>query len=849
MPTVYNGCGTWYYGKSNLLRRTGICGACKNQATLESYDTRLFVVILMVPIIPLRKLRIVDQCSRCRRHAIVSWASWQAARGRAQEAIEAYRRAPANAQLAEEAMRLTVTNRDIPAFESVAADVEKNLGSNIKSLSMLAGFYHMFGRLADVERLLGKAIQLEQTPDLYEAMAECLMAQGKAEEAEPYLQHIIDQAIPDRVNCLYQLAQRYQVKGNHERALEIYAHCEAINPLIAQDADFARLRDASNKSLGTNRPVLPTKLLNADKARANRRVAMKVGMAAAVIIAIVYGAICFYQGQNQTVWLVSGVGRPYSAKVNGKTYTLNPGTREKIDLPEGKVSVQSLDPADSSPAQTITISTPFLTRPFSNHTLVINPDQAAVIHRQIIHYVARGTDRPKNQNFYLGGQIFFDVPSIDYPFVEPPQTLQMDSNSTERQSLELVGGSASIAPPMMLQLISDHLDKAALAKVAWQRLQYEPQASGYIDLLAGTMPPAELAAKLRPRLAQRPIVIEWHRAYQNVMMATGQESRAADEYQKALAADPKNPALLYLASRVVHDPDQVTELLRQATQPPEPFVYALYSLCGLELANGQFDKAAEHGLQATEQSPDVNEIRVLAETALQAANRIPDLEKLLEADATAPYPMNLAAISERAYVHRITGRPADTDRDLSELEGKVRGLGADNQAAQRAVEEVRAACDYAAGQTDRFIRLNQSDESAENRLAANLTAGQLDMASFALSKQISVDGLLVTYIAAMHDRKKDVAAKALDLAVQAMEKADFEEQVFGKALEGKSDLPIERLLQYRLPPRTKVLVLTALGLKNPQWRGPCFELARKLNFDRRYPYIILEKALDSSNAG
>src|SRR6185437_3790819 len=117
---------------------------------------------------------------------------------------------------------------------------------------------------------------------------------------------------------------------------------------------------------------------------------------------------------------------------------------------------------------------------------------------------ARGTDRPKNQHFYLGGQIFFDVPSIDFPFEEPPQTLQMDSNSEERQSLELVGGSASVSPPMMLQLISDHLDKAALAKVAWQRLKYEPQASGYIDLLAGTMPPAELAAKLRPRLAHRP---------------------------------------------------------------------------------------------------------------------------------------------------------------------------------------------------------------------------------------------------------------------------------------------------------------------------------------------------------
>jgi len=326
------------------------------------------------------------------------------------------------------------------------------------------------------------------------------------------------------------------------------------------------------------------------------------------------------------------------------------------------------------------------------------------------------------------------------------------------------------------------------------------------------------------------------------MLAMGQDSQVAGEYQKMLSADPNDPVLLYLTSRVVHDPDQVTDLLQKAARPPKPFAYALYSLSGLELTNGQFDKAAEHGLQATELSPDVHEMRALAETALLAANRFTDLEKLLEADKTAPYPLCLAAFYQCAYIDRIAGRTADFERDLSDLQTRIRDLGGESRTAQRAADDVRAACDYAVGQTDRFIRPGQ-DDSPDERLAADLTAGKVDIVSSELTSQISLVDLLATYIVAMQAGKKEIADKALKMAIEAMGKSDYEYRVFAKALAGRSDLPIERLLQYRGEVKTKALVLTALGMKNPQWREPCFALARKLNFDRRYPYLILKKSL------
>ncbi len=38
MPTVYNGIGTWYYGKRRIHTGKGTCEFCGSLTTLESYD-------------------------------------------------------------------------------------------------------------------------------------------------------------------------------------------------------------------------------------------------------------------------------------------------------------------------------------------------------------------------------------------------------------------------------------------------------------------------------------------------------------------------------------------------------------------------------------------------------------------------------------------------------------------------------------------------------------------------------------------------------------------------------------------------------------------------------------------
>src|SRR5258705_10681452 len=77
MPTTYNGIGTHYYGKKNVTKRPGPCPHCGRAVELVSYDTRLWFVVVFIPLIPLGRKRIVDKCPSCTRHFAVDADKWE----------------------------------------------------------------------------------------------------------------------------------------------------------------------------------------------------------------------------------------------------------------------------------------------------------------------------------------------------------------------------------------------------------------------------------------------------------------------------------------------------------------------------------------------------------------------------------------------------------------------------------------------------------------------------------------------------------------------------------------------------------------------------------------------------
>lgn len=858
MPHVVNGCGTWYHGKKNVLTYEGVCTACKNRTVLTSYDTRLFVVVVFIPIIPLGRKRIIEQCGVCQRHGALPWVEWERAQARIQESIAAYRQIPTDPQRAKDAMSACLSVRSLPSLREVAPDIEAYLADDARSLQLLAGAFGIFGCLSDVQRTLELARAADDSDETREMLADCLIQQGKPEEAEPYAWHVIETGVPDRVDLIYALAQGFQIKGNHEKALEHFDHCEAINPGIANDATFIRLREASQKNLGTTKAVLPNKLVQGMKnAAARRRAAIMVG-AALLIALVVYLGIGIARGANRAVHLVNGLGRPYSVKVNGVPHTLPPGQPTVIRVAEGDLKIEMIDVGQGLGVQTASVRSPLLTRTFNGRVFVVNPDQTAVLERIRVFYHAPSKTGRDPEFRYLSGQLVHEIDGIDDVFSEPPQSMRIkEHGETSRDVLRLFAGPTGKGVNLALANVADQIGKESMIRLCKQHLTVDPDDTGYLNLLAVQTTPEDMVAFAKPFLARRPINVEWHRVYQTTMDQAGQSAAVEEEYAQMLAKDPGNRDLMYLAGRAAFDPDLSDSLMEQATRGNPSMPFAHYTLSGRYLACGRFDLALRHAELAAKTMPDktIGSMR-LAATRLAAGEFDALIAQHLK-EESAPLPMNILAFMGEATAHANHGRADLASKTVGRL-AKALGEAPPDQ-IESMTRRLRATLDYMDGRPDDFIATQSKAEDPESRFAAQLTAGRFAEATKELDSvrdvrtptrsmtpTVARDRLLL-YILAMRDRREADTRAQLAAAVKALQAGSRANRAMAAALSGKPELPLEKLLRFYDEPKDKAVFLVALGLAQPDTRDRAFELAGKLNFDRQYPHLLLNDVLKSSS--
>src|ERR1043166_5397342 len=99
VPYTLNGIGTRYVGAKNRSATVGDCESCKKSATLSSYDTREWFCFAYIPLIPLTKYRILNDCSRRGRHRRLKSAAFQESVNQKLAPLrEAIRRSPRDPQ-------------------------------------------------------------------------------------------------------------------------------------------------------------------------------------------------------------------------------------------------------------------------------------------------------------------------------------------------------------------------------------------------------------------------------------------------------------------------------------------------------------------------------------------------------------------------------------------------------------------------------------------------------------------------------------------------------------------------------------------------------------------------------
>src|SRR5258708_3215059 len=217
--------GPHYYGEKNVSRRRGVCPHCNREVDLKSYDTRLWFVVVFVPVIPLGRKRIIDYCPACTRHHIVELQKWETAKQlEISGAQEEYRKNPTPEGAIALHQQLLKFHQPADAEEFQRAISEK-YADNAKVQSYLGAALEHVGKPTLAADYYARAFKLR--PDLPEArlgVARAEIREGRLDEARKLLDFLEKSGAAQLYSLepLERLAVAYQNAGRHTAALELF---------------------------------------------------------------------------------------------------------------------------------------------------------------------------------------------------------------------------------------------------------------------------------------------------------------------------------------------------------------------------------------------------------------------------------------------------------------------------------------------------------------------------------------------------------------------------------------------------------------------------------------------------
>ncbi|HJZ90775.1 MAG TPA: hypothetical protein VKE40_07860 [Gemmataceae bacterium] len=843
MPTIINGCGTWYCGKRRIHRVKMACPNCGALAELESYDTTLFFVVFMIPVIPLGQKRILQNCPVCQRHRVVKLKDWEAGKAQAFNAVlEKLQANPDDRETIQMALGLATVYQDEQLFDKLADVLAGHRTDDAEIQAQLGAAYEYFSRWPDAEAAYQRSMAVDPTDDTRERLAVCLLKQNRPEEAADHVRHALESKDPDKAWLVFWLIEGFMAKGMHEQALAVMDVRDQIYPKLVKDKAYQKQRKTAEKHQATGKPVKSTYL--AESAKTGFREGSGLGfkwpkyVAAALILGLIalYLGFAIYRGQNRRVYLVNGWTKPYTVKVNGAAHQLAPGVPLKVDVPEGEVTVDWPEGGDGP--QKATVETQFFSRPFTRPVFVLNPDRCALLERDETVYSNEAVP-PDSPPQFSAGKLLHEFKGVDYEFEPFPREIQAKAGSKitkTRVGLLTVGDTQDRIFKAMLAVKSDEL--TAYVK---RLLQLDPNDSTALTFLAGTLPPAEAIVFLRPRLADRPVRVEWHRVYQSLMEVTEPATDLRPDYRKLVEETKRSPDAVYLLGRV-EDGAEADKLYAEAANANPPSGPACAGLSFRYLARGDFDQAVTWGKKARDLVPGDPQYRRRYVQTLLAAGKWSDL--LAATAPTGPLD-NLLYLRDRLTAFVATNEHGAAEGEINRAMGpQAPRLG--DPAANQAVAQARASLELTLAEAKRdrakylelAARAKTGDKFAVNLLRGDYKAASTADAGGPIRISVARDweyeatraGLL--YLAGLKAKDAAFADEQWKRFVDALGKGDREGRFCAAVAGGKQPFDLARVKTAAINPSLKRVILTALARKFPEQAKELDPLAKKLDFER-----------------
>jgi hypothetical protein len=848
MPFLINGVGTWYYGQRRMLRVKSLCEFCQALGELESYDTTLYITVLFVPLVPLGHKRILNKCPRCGKHRALALRKWEEAKAKdIAGLLEKLQTNPDDRELILAGLDVAQGYQDQILFDKLAGGLAVHRLEDAAIQARLGYAYGYFARPEEAEAAFRASLKAEDNPQIREQLARVLLKLNRPAEAGPYLQHILKEKLKDRVGFIHLLVEGYQAQGLHQEALETIEARDEAFPELTQDKYCKKQRQNALRYQHSGKKIKSAALAESGKAGYKEggwagRLPRYIGPLVIAGLLCWYVSAAIHMGRARQIYVVNGSDKPYSVLINGRERQLPALSPVMAEVPEGIVTVESVDANVVPEPLHIQIETSFWSRPFSHPTFIINPERLAIlVHEENVYSAApRGAAPPLGQEF-LTGSTFYSLSDIDYAFVDFPPTIQIkQGKSVHKTRVALV---PNLTAQLRLGLVAGLLrDQERLTEYAKRLLAINADDLVTLSFVLNQQKEEEQLRFLESGLASRPPRVEWHRVYQSLMEKHHPDVDLRPRYQKLLGETRQSPDALYLLARLDRDESEIADkLYRQAVQGSPPSAYAANALAYKAMAAGDFAEAIQWSEKAIGLVRGHVQFEMIHRQALLAAKKYDTLLQQLEFLKLRPE-WRLHALQEQIMAYELKGDKSKVGTAINEARIATQGDAHFHESFEAGLTSMLCCCRNdvqgflkVAPRLSDQARLQQALLRGEIKQAAGLVAVETEAAA-------SQYGLL--YLAALQNKDQELAQSQWGLLLAALKREDNPSRELATILEGKSPVDAGKLRRLAIEPGRKRVLLAVAAKRFPRTSKDLLPLARSLDFSPDATSLCLRKILD-----
>jgi tetratricopeptide (TPR) repeat protein len=310
---MVNGFGTKYVGKKGVYEHVNVCEECGYEGVMQSYETRLWLVVLLIPFIPLQRKMVLDYCPHCTNHQAMSLDKWKLFKEeKLAEGKELLREHPEDPDVAIVAHHDLFFLDQMDRAMEMAGDMGRRFAQDADVQVYLGSFYESLGMEGESDRHYRNAYELNPDDEQNRrAMGIISVRKGDLARASEYLEFMMHPGPNQDVKILYYLANALQARGDHYQALQVFKVIIRDFPqLVKKEKKLRQAIKKSEQAAGTGESVLPRRGLVLNK---------WTGMAAAaVVIAILVFAANIYLKNHQELVLVNGFSTLATVNIPGQ---------------------------------------------------------------------------------------------------------------------------------------------------------------------------------------------------------------------------------------------------------------------------------------------------------------------------------------------------------------------------------------------------------------------------------------------------------------------------------------------------------------------------------------------------